>query len=263
MGEVTFGRVAAALLSQSWTFAKTMPRNPHFWTLRKTWDADVQFDDVVRYIREAGYTLRFGRTDYRCLNVNGWRYWTMGAPIDETILINRAENRVRPSPYDRMAQTYDDLYLTPEDEAENRAIGDMLAEYPGPFLDIGCGTGLGARLVPSDDYFGIDASSGMVSVAADKGLAVATIDAAEYWPEPEFKPGTAIALFGAASYLPRHVVERIPEMAPHWFLMFYREGHYPRAYNVAGFEPPESGFPDAIPGDRTTWKNWVIVEGAR
>lgn len=74
-----------------WKFAKTMPQIPHFYTLRYTArDAD-EFESAVQFIRDNGYTGRFGRTDYRYYDVNGWKYWTMGAPIKETILVNRAE----------------------------------------------------------------------------------------------------------------------------------------------------------------------------
>ncbi len=39
---------------RTWTYAKTMPQWPHDYTLRKTWETDEQFDDVVMFIREHG-----------------------------------------------------------------------------------------------------------------------------------------------------------------------------------------------------------------
>ena len=82
-------RIRAFIERSHWTFAKTMPQWPHEYTLRK--DADEQeFLFFVTLIREHGYTEEFGKAVYIRLNVNGWKYWTMGRPLPETILINRA-----------------------------------------------------------------------------------------------------------------------------------------------------------------------------
>jgi hypothetical protein len=36
-----------------------------------------------------GYDGKFGRRAFRYVNVDGYRYWTMGAPAGETTVINR------------------------------------------------------------------------------------------------------------------------------------------------------------------------------
>jgi hypothetical protein len=93
-----FDRFAALMASHEWRFAKTMPDNPHHYTLRKTWTepgGDEDFVWAVRFIREHGYPAYFKRRPYVQLDVNGHFYWTMGAPINKpdgtpcTILINR------------------------------------------------------------------------------------------------------------------------------------------------------------------------------
>lgn len=68
-----------------------MPENPHEYTLRKKWLSDDEFDYFVAYIRENGYKQKFGKVTYIYLNVDGYCYWSMGAPIEKTILINRAK----------------------------------------------------------------------------------------------------------------------------------------------------------------------------
>jgi hypothetical protein len=75
-----------------WQFAKTMPQNPHEYTLKK-WAPTQQndFEAVVMFIREHGYKKKWGKTTYSYFDVDGWQYWTMGAPLDQTILINRAK----------------------------------------------------------------------------------------------------------------------------------------------------------------------------
>jgi hypothetical protein len=74
-----------------WTFAKTMPQNPHEWLARKA-VPDADFVAAVLFIRANGYTKMFGRKGYVCFNLGPHRYWTMGNPMSDTTIINRAVN---------------------------------------------------------------------------------------------------------------------------------------------------------------------------
>ncbi|MCK9569893.1 hypothetical protein M0R72_13195 [Candidatus Pacearchaeota archaeon] len=78
------------IASSKWIFAKTMPQNPHWYILRSKCD-DAEFVAFVLYIRANGCDVSFKGRPYKCLDVDGWRYWTMGNHISETILINRAK----------------------------------------------------------------------------------------------------------------------------------------------------------------------------
>jgi hypothetical protein len=71
-----------------WVFARTMVSNPHFYTLRRN-ALHSLFDDAVRYIRDLGWIEYFGGKPYKMLHHLTHKYWTMGAPLDITILINR------------------------------------------------------------------------------------------------------------------------------------------------------------------------------
>ena len=73
-----------------WVFAKTMPESPHWYTLRRTNDS-AEFERAVVDIRTYGYVRRYKGYDYVSYDIDGWYYWTMGAPLEETILINRAQ----------------------------------------------------------------------------------------------------------------------------------------------------------------------------
>ena len=42
------------------------------------------------HIRRHGYQKVYGRATYTYLDIDDWQYWTMGSPLSETILINRA-----------------------------------------------------------------------------------------------------------------------------------------------------------------------------
>ena len=72
-----------------WRFAKTMPHLPHEYTVRGE-TPDQEFEWFVRHIREHGYRASFGGRAYTYLQVDGRKYWTMGAPVEDTTIINRA-----------------------------------------------------------------------------------------------------------------------------------------------------------------------------
>lgn len=88
--KVCMKTLAAALDQNKWVFARTMAYNPHWYALRRKWVGEILcFDTAVLMIRTLGYTQFYGRRSYRCLNVGKHFYWTMGAPLTITILINR------------------------------------------------------------------------------------------------------------------------------------------------------------------------------
>ena len=74
--------------STQWTFAKTMPEWPHEYVVRERVD-DNLFVRLVRHIREHGYEGKFYRKSITYFDDLGMIYWTMGAPLDETIIVNR------------------------------------------------------------------------------------------------------------------------------------------------------------------------------
>jgi hypothetical protein len=80
-----------------WQFAKTMPLWPHEYTVRD-WrhDLDADFLDFAALIRSEGVVKAWPRDSanpryhHTYLELDGWEYWTMGAPLPETTVINRA-----------------------------------------------------------------------------------------------------------------------------------------------------------------------------
>jgi hypothetical protein len=66
-----------------------MPDNPHWYTLRKHWERDEDFIWTVETIRRYGCEEVYEGRPYTVLNLDDMKYWTMGAPVAETILINR------------------------------------------------------------------------------------------------------------------------------------------------------------------------------
>jgi hypothetical protein len=53
-----------------WIFARTMPQNPHEYTLRKHHGNDV-FESAVRYIREHGHMEEYWGKPYKVLHFEG------------------------------------------------------------------------------------------------------------------------------------------------------------------------------------------------
>jgi len=79
----------AFLDQQTWTFAKTYASTwPHEYIVRDRVDERL-FVQVVQHIRTYGYEGRFYQKRITYFDEDGLVYWTMGAPIDETIIINR------------------------------------------------------------------------------------------------------------------------------------------------------------------------------
>ena len=75
---------------QKWTFAKTMPEWPHEYIVKKQVDQAL-FVQFVSHIRMHGYEGMFYRKSITYYDNAGLVYWTMGAPIDETTIINRCK----------------------------------------------------------------------------------------------------------------------------------------------------------------------------
>lgn len=86
--------------SSRWTFASTMPVWPHEYLVRDRVDGKA-FEDLVRHIRTHGFEGRFYKKPITYFAEGGLLYWTMGAPIERTTIINRCkeedsyENRFR------------------------------------------------------------------------------------------------------------------------------------------------------------------------
>lgn len=82
------------IASRRWQFAKTMAHIPHEYTVSDwiPWERE-DFEAAVMFIREHGYSSRFFSKTYLYYDVDGLQYWTMGAPVKETILINRAAKK--------------------------------------------------------------------------------------------------------------------------------------------------------------------------
>jgi hypothetical protein len=78
------------LATEKWTYAKTMPLWPHEYLVRDRVD-EKRFVEMVLHIRQHGYEGRFYAKPITYFDQDGYTYWTMGAPVEETIIINRTQ----------------------------------------------------------------------------------------------------------------------------------------------------------------------------
>lgn len=76
------------VIDSIWTFAKTMPEWPHEYIVRERVD-EYLFKTLVQFIRSNGYKGKFYNMHITYFDDGQLVYWTMGAPIEETTIINR------------------------------------------------------------------------------------------------------------------------------------------------------------------------------
>lgn len=75
-----------------WTFAKTMPFAPHEYIVKERCPLTTgEFEYFVNIQREHGVQERWGKYNNHYIYIDDYKYWTMGAPIEETTVINRAK----------------------------------------------------------------------------------------------------------------------------------------------------------------------------
>lgn len=260
-----FARVGQRLIDAHWIFAKTMPDNPHWYTLRREWLHDDDFIETVQFIRRHGYQEIYGGRPYTMLNVNDYKYWTMGAPLHETILINRKLHN-DPSDYDLIAGLYDNAFSDPESLHENRTVMDMLLPVPPGILDVGCGTGLLLDYCQPENYTGIDPSRQMLNLLKRKHPAYAkSVIQTRLEDFVGTRYNLIVALFGSASYIELAALQDIPRRlnpGGRFFLMLFKSTYNPVTYQRTGVSCKHfTHDPADLPGTITEFNNFMIVDG--
>ncbi len=87
---VTHEQVQSYLESQKFTFAKTRPTNPHSYIVRRNQRGEDlrRFELTILHMREHGYQRKWWGDVYTQLRLGDHEYWTMGAPVERTQVIN-------------------------------------------------------------------------------------------------------------------------------------------------------------------------------
>jgi hypothetical protein len=91
---MTPDEITAFIEGHDWRFARSMPEAPHSYVVKKNCRDPDEFERFVMHIRRHGYRQRFGGAWYTYFDwpVDGvlHQFWTMGEPLERTIIINRA-----------------------------------------------------------------------------------------------------------------------------------------------------------------------------
>ena len=243
-------RINQIIKANLWHYAKSMPEYPHFYCLRQGSEKkgtypvpEKDFEFFVLFIRKYGYKRKFKKSVYITMNINGFQYWTMGAKLDITILINRATIDYE-TPYNEIAKVYDELFIDEESELETAGVISHLHPHIEckRILDIGCGTGLflDKCFIRPDHYIGIDPSKVMLEKLIAK--------------QPDFKESVinttfedfyddnidlVISLFGSINYVCPDVMKKLNWMinkGGKYFLMYYKSDYCPVTYVKTGIE---------------------------
>ena len=85
--------LSAFVESNSWTFARTMPKHPHEYVLLWKSSSKEDFFRFAMTIRRFGYDEYFYTKQIRYMDLDGRRYWTMGDLLKTTFVLNRAMNK--------------------------------------------------------------------------------------------------------------------------------------------------------------------------
>ncbi len=83
------------ILRNTWIFAKTYAAFcPHEYVVKERLPVEEHavFEQIVTFIREQGFIASYGRLGpNRYYTVDDYYYWTMGEPVKDTNILNRAK----------------------------------------------------------------------------------------------------------------------------------------------------------------------------
>lgn len=90
--ELDYDKLRDMIARCQWKFAKTMPFAPHEYIVKDRCPLTKdEFEYFVNMQREHGIRERWGKYNNPYLYIDDYKYWTMGAPIEGTTVINRAK----------------------------------------------------------------------------------------------------------------------------------------------------------------------------
>ena len=92
ISELDYDKLRKMITRCEWTFAKTMPFAPHEYIVKERCPLSAEeFEYFVNMQREHGIRERWGKYNNPYLYIDDYKYWTMGAPLEDTTVINRAK----------------------------------------------------------------------------------------------------------------------------------------------------------------------------
>ena len=223
------------LVRAAYKFAKTMPDNPHWYTVRDSWDDEEAFVSTAITCQTYGTKTFWWGQPYMQLPLNGYFFWTTGGepgkeryPVLEETIINR-KRQTYATPYDELAASYDEIRdLSDEEINDVRAFLKGRVTEEATILDVGCGTGLFLEMFPvlPAQYFGIDKSAEMLRLLAAKHAEFVsrTLVCAleDFYPPKRYD--LVVALFGSGQSITQKglmKIQRLTAPGGRWCVMTY------------------------------------------
>jgi hypothetical protein len=229
MSEEELNQIAALLAAERWTFAKTMPGVPHEYIVRgRCAMSDAQFESIVRAQRTYGQHEVWGKYYFPYLYVDGYKYWTMGDAIEETVILNRQ----------KVFSEFDGLNESPksdcnEDDVELVA-REISALYGGRRIfevGHGCGSLLTHLGTSVANYRGCDPSSHAIeafrSAHPEYAERVVQRSFEECYHQWKGSDEVIVATLGTPNYIMLPYLKMLAEARRDLYLMFYRDGYCP------------------------------------
>lgn len=213
-----------------WIWAKTYPGIPHEYIVRgKCGLSDEDFLYLVVAQRTYGVHEQWHKYNFPYLYLDGYKYWTMGDAIEETIILNRQ----------KVFSEFDNLdchMVCPEDLMKTISVL-YNSLFPGRSIyEAGCGNGNTIKYfgIPCNKYRGVDPSrkaiESLKEAFPEYGKWVFNMsfeESVNYWTKGE---AVVLATFGAASYFMHQYLKILSQSDKDYFLMFYKEGYCPQEY---------------------------------
>ena len=214
-----------------WTWAKTYISIPHEYIVRnKCGLSDQEFEYLVQAQREYGIPEQWHKYNFPYLYVDGYKYWTMGDAIQDTVIINRQKVFTE---FDSLE--HQELAHSPE------LIQEVARLFNSAFAgrevyEGGCGEGRTIQNfgIPSYLYRGVDPSERAINTLksafpeyAGRVYRSSFEESVNYWSKSN---AVILATFGAASYFMQPYLKILSENGHDYFLMFYREEYCPEEF---------------------------------
>lgn len=214
-----------------WTWAKTYQSIPHEYIVRKRCGLnDKEFIYLVQAQREFGIPEQWHKYNFPYLYIDGYKYWTMGDPIEDTIIINRQ----------KVFTEFDSLEHQEEDH-NPQLMKQVVTLFNSAFAgrevyEGGCGEGSTIQYfgIPPHLYRGVDPSQKAIDTLkaafpeyTGRVFSNSFEESVNYWSKSN---AVILATFGAASYFMEPYLKILAGSGLDYFLMFYKEGYCPEDF---------------------------------
>ncbi len=215
--------IARLLKLEKWQWAKTMRGIPHEYIDRWKWMkmTDEEFINIFNAQRETGVHERWGTYNFPYLYVDGYKYWTMGAPLEETYILNRQKVF---GEFDQLENPAIEVFPA---ELLKRSMNKIPEKLGGRVIEIGPGGGnlIKTGAIDAGNYVGYEPSQKNAQACKEFGFTVENKSFEEGYNKWKDVDGLFVALGGSINYVMKQYVELLADKTH--FLVFYREGYVP------------------------------------